>query len=363
MAFQMSHSTKENIGNNSDLHPDPDVQLRNLWQLNLTAYVIILGISLVGNSLVIAVHAFSAQSNNTLKAASNYFLVNMAVADLIVIVFNMPIEIKTVSVGPLWLVSGTLGVALCKCSIATWFTAVNASTSTLAAIALDRFLLVFYPHKKIITKHAACVIIALIWVAAFLFTLPLFAFSSLQTGKKAELICDAKFDGIEEYCIVNFSIFIVTPLIAMTVLYSALSVKLWLKKTVNQTSQSFQRDLRMNRKITAMLITIVLTFALCWLPFWVGTIYCLTAYSKPTCLGHQFSFIARFLGFSNSACNPCIYFSFSEGFRQGAKEMWKRFRCFCRTRTQVEASPANHNAESALAEMGDTAAISGLNRG
>lgn len=138
-----------------------------------------------------------------MKAASNYFLVNMAVADLIVTVFNMPIEMKTVVVGPKWLVSRMPGVMLCKSSISSWFLAVNVSTSTLAAIALDRFLLVFYPHKKIITKRASYIIIALTWISAFLFTLPPFAFSSLEVRENGGGICDPKFDGIEVYSMIN----------------------------------------------------------------------------------------------------------------------------------------------------------------
>ena len=339
-----------------------DSQFTNLWQLKLTAYLIIFAVSLAGNSLVIAVHALSFRhSTNTLKAASNYFLTNMAVADLIVTLFNIPMEIKTVLAGPMWLFSGTLGVVLCKCSISIWFLAVNVSTSTLAAIALDRFLLVFYPHKKIISKRAAYVLMALTWIIAFLFTVPLFTFTSIKVGPNADRICEPEFNWMRVYSILNFVVFILNPLIEMTILYSALTVKLWLRKpVVNHTSQS--RDEKMNRKITVMLITIVLTFALCWLPFWISLIYCLHSASRSVSLSYQFNFVARFLVFCNSACNPFIYFSFSENFRQGAKDMWTKLLCFCRKRTRAEVSPTNQNVDpSAHEAMRDAAGNSGLN--
>ena len=63
----------------------PAFPFKTLWQLKLTAYLMVFCISLVGNTLVVAVHTiFKHHSNivhNRTKAASNYFLVNMAVAD------------------------------------------------------------------------------------------------------------------------------------------------------------------------------------------------------------------------------------------------------------------------------------------
>ena len=324
-------------------------KFKSLWELKLTAYFIVFSISLVGNSLIIAVHAIVKNNinvNNRMKAASNYFLVNMAVADLMVTVFNMPVEVKTVVVGPTWLVSGSLGLAICRCYAFCWFHAVNVSTGSLSAIAIDRFLLVFYPYKRIITRHAAKVIIASIWLAASAFTLPLIVAYHIKIENEVQ-ICYPKFDGSHStnvYLIANFVAFVATPLAIMTILYPALSVKLWLKKpVVNQMSQSHRQNEKMNRKVTVMLIMIVLTFALCWLPYWISAFYCYTIKSDPVCIGYRLHFVAKFLGFSNSAFNPCIYFSFSETFRQGAKELCKRFHCEVPCRGG-EVSPANNDS-------------------
>ena len=257
----------------------------------------------------------------------------------------MPVELITALVGPKWLVSGTCGLILCKCYNVCWFQAVNVSTGSLSAIAIDRFLLMFYPYKKIITPRGAKVIIILIWLTAICFTLPVFEVYQIKIENDTR-ICYPELDSlpsIDVYVVFNFVAFVATPLTVMTILYTALSVKLWFKKTVvNQMSQSYQRDEKMNRRITVMLITIVLTFALCWLPFWVCTIYCYTSKSTPVCHGYRLHFVARFLGLTNSALNPCIYFSCSESFRQGAKDIWLRFQCSIRCR-KAEVSPANIN--------------------
>jgi len=342
MSFHNDSSNTNRSGENFGFQ----FQSKSLWQLKLTAYFMVFGIALVGNTLVIAVHAIVKNNNvnNRMKTASNYFLVNMAVADLMATVFNLPVEVTTVILGrPIWLVSGLLGLVLCRFHGFCWFQAVNVSTGSLSAIAIDRFLLVFYPYKRIITPRAAKAIIVSIWLASSVFTFPLFVVYHIKIENEVE-ICYPKFDdsnSTQVYLIPNFVAFVATPLAIMIILYPALSVKLWLKKpVVNQMSQSHHRDEKMNRKVTVMLIVIVLTFALCWLPYWISNFYCHTIKSNPVCLGYRLHFVTKFLGFSNSASNPCIYFAFSESFRQGVKELCQRFHGVVPWRGAA-VSPAN----------------------
>ncbi|CAH3035418.1 unnamed protein product [Pocillopora meandrina] len=64
----------------------------------------------------------------------------MAIADLVVTVFSIPVELITTEADPKWL-------------------AVNILTGSLSAIAVDRFLLMFHLHKKVITPRAAKLIL------------------------------------------------------------------------------------------------------------------------------------------------------------------------------------------------------------
>ena len=78
--------------------------------------MIIFCISLPGNTVVVAVKTILRQSynifHNRTKAACNYFLVNMAIADLVVTVFSIPVELITAEADTKWLVSGIFGVIL-----------------------------------------------------------------------------------------------------------------------------------------------------------------------------------------------------------------------------------------------------------
>ncbi|CAH3035416.1 unnamed protein product, partial [Pocillopora meandrina] len=89
----------------------------------------------------------------------------------------------------------------------------------------------------------------------------------------------------------------------------AIGMKLWFKKlAMNQTSRSYQRNEMINRRF----------------PFWLASVYCSTAKSTSVSHGYHLNFVAKFLRLCNSALNPCIYFSCSESFCQGVKQLRQR---------------------------------------
>ena len=214
----------------------------------------------MGNTLVVVVNTILRDNNtvqNRTKAASNYFLVNMAVADLVVAVFSIPVELLTVVTGPKWLVSGISGLILCKSYDFCWFEAVNLSSGSLSAMAVDRFLLVFHPHNKIITQRAAKMIIISMWLPTIAFTSPLFKVYQIQIENSTK-ICYPEFNSlpsIEVYVIFNFVALVVTPLVVMAALYTAMGVKLCFKEpSVSQATESSRRDEKINKRVTVMLL-------------------------------------------------------------------------------------------------------------
>lgn len=80
----------------------------------------------------------------------------MAIADLVITVFSIPVELITVEADPKWLVSGIFWPNSLNFF---WFQAVNILTGSLSAIAVDRFLLMFHLCKKVITPRAAKLIL------------------------------------------------------------------------------------------------------------------------------------------------------------------------------------------------------------
>ncbi|VVD00270.1 unnamed protein product [Leptidea sinapis] len=109
---------------------DTLVQLRsvnyNLWALSLMVFPLL---TLFGNVLVI----LSVVREKNLQTATNYFIVSLAVADLLVAVVVMPF-------GVYYLLNGvwSLPPVVCDCYIAIDVTCSTSSIFNLVAISVDR---------------------------------------------------------------------------------------------------------------------------------------------------------------------------------------------------------------------------------
>lgn len=81
---------------------------------------------------------------------------------------------------------------------------------------------------------------------------------------------------------------------------------------------------RMETKAAKTLGIIVGGFILCWMPFF--TIYLIRAFC-PDCINPIVFSVLFWLGYCNSAINPCIYALFSKDFRFAFKKIICRFLC------------------------------------
>lgn len=85
-------------------------------------------------------------------------------ADLPITVCNMTRMISIVLVGFEWPTGGTFGLLLCKINSSVPFVSLLVSTLTFAFIALDRFLAVFVPLRRPVTRRVTAGIIAFSWI-------------------------------------------------------------------------------------------------------------------------------------------------------------------------------------------------------
>ncbi|XP_076394689.1 octopamine receptor in mushroom bodies isoform X10 [Megachile rotundata] len=87
---------------------------------------------------------------------------------------------------------------------------------------------------------------------------------------------------------------------------------------------------RMETKAAKTLGIIVGGFILCWLPFF--TMYLVRAFC-PNCINSTVFSVLFWLGYCNSAINPCIYALFSKDFRFAFKRII--CKCFCKRRANT----------------------------
>ncbi|KAF7995013.1 hypothetical protein HCN44_004485 [Aphidius gifuensis] len=134
------------------------------------AYLFVFIVGLIGNSFVIAVVYRSPR----MRTVTNFFIVNLAVADVLVIVFCLPATL----IGNI-LVPWVLGRFMCKTVSYIQGVSVAASVYSLVAVSLDRFLAIWWPLKCQITKRRARMIIVVIWFIAMTTSSPWLMFFDL----------------------------------------------------------------------------------------------------------------------------------------------------------------------------------------
>ncbi|EDO30543.1 predicted protein, partial [Nematostella vectensis] len=282
------------------------------------AYVIVMILSLLGNVLVIAVVA----KNRRMRTPVNFFLINMAVGDVLITVFFMPRMVTRILVGLEWSLDGLAGLVTCKVCASMQEFCSSLSILVFISIAIDRFLAVRFPLKRIINKQVSLIAIGVIWVSAFAMRFPVFYGLTLKRyGSKVYCVFNLETRrSIDTYYKFSFAFFYAIPLAVVIVLYSAIMVTLWMHKRPGAFSSSQQRyQIQRTRKVMKMLIAIVVNFTLCWFLYLCLPIITesrLISSARALCTLYYLRF---FFSHVNCCLNPLVYLLFIENYRRGVK--------------------------------------------
>jgi 5-hydroxytryptamine receptor 1 len=183
------------------------------WEAATTAVILTLVIlvELVGNVLVI----LSVFRYKPLRIAQNFFLVSLAVADLTVAVFVLPLSVIYQILGR-W----KFGMGLCKMWLTCDVLCCTASILHLCAIALDRYWAITDPlnYSQKRTVKRVLVTIGGVWVLSTVISSPpVIGWNDWETVLKNGTVCELTVEqGYIVYSALG-SFFI--PFIVMTVVY------------------------------------------------------------------------------------------------------------------------------------------------
>ncbi|XP_062715955.1 neuropeptide SIFamide receptor isoform X2 [Aedes albopictus] len=299
------------------------------------AYFVVFIVGLIGNSFVIAV-VFRAPR---MRTVTNFFIVNLAVADVLVIVFCLPATLMSNIFVP-WM----LGWLMCKTVPYIQGVSVAASVYSLIAVSLDRFLAIWWPLKLQITKRRARFMIVCIWVIALSSTIPWALFFELvpifPEAPEIQLCVEVwppGTDGALYFLLANLVACYLLPMVLITICYILIWIKVW-RRSIPGDSKDAQMD-RMQQKskikVVKMLVVVVILFVLSWLP-----LYLIFARIK---LGGALESseeellqiatpIAQWLGASNSCINPILYAFFNKKYRKGFVAIIRSRKCCGRLR-------------------------------
>ena len=202
----------------------------------LIAYSIILIVSIFGNSILIG--AISSNSART-QSVMNYYIFNMAAADLLTTVFDMGIQIchyaLMVMNRPFEWLDGLTGVFLCKFIVFIQGAAIACSVFTLVAIAMNRFLAVVFTFRRSRKNRTVIIAISLIWMSSFAIASPMLYAMHVQ-NVDGILFClenwGPLFDNSSsprDYTLALFCLLFIGPLAVIATFYLIIVLKVWLR--------------------------------------------------------------------------------------------------------------------------------------
>lgn len=297
-----------------------------------TIYSIIVFFGVIGNGVVIAIVCKTRSMHTT----TNYLLVNLALADLLSLLFCpgfYDFSLHNVRL------SQTTGDFICKvfAGNAVLSVTVLESIFTLMVIAVERYFSLVKPFNtnarlgKGNVRHA----IVATWVSALLLCLPGFLSNDYDPEARAypcnrPWTLDRLTPYKRTYIIVFCSLFIVMPTVVILFCYCSVFYGIHFKKNICCENSAESGEAEKSKKhLLKLLVSLAVAFAVCCIPFAVFFIY-VSLISKSTLKQNYDSLhlvhrVVRFFLILNSFINPVLYAAQSSNYRQGLRRISRRF--------------------------------------
>ncbi|XP_070543237.1 somatostatin receptor type 2-like [Ptychodera flava] len=262
---------------------------------------------IIGNLLVILV----LLRYSSMKTLPNIYILNLATADFL---FMLTIPFVAYQfVTEKWI----FGYVMCKFVMS--FDGMNQFTGVflLTAMSLDRYMAFSYPIKSLLvrTLRNTRIICILMWVLSGVVCLPLWIYSGMLIDQYTNAtVCTLTWtESVHStFILYAFTLGYVIPLLIISTCYISII------RLISKNKQPGEPGLskRGSRRVAVLVIMAVLTFAFCWLPFYVMQIkfaFFPGPYTKAAAIA---TLVSMCLSYSNSALNPIVYTFVGRNFKE-----------------------------------------------
>lgn len=304
------HQCNRSVMNNSSLQSKGDEKeaLMSFTELMVwsSAFAFVTVIILIGNVLTLIV--FST-NKKLLRMRANFFLINLAVADMMVGVLAIPMYLyhfvaawhkgNSVWMQRSYQISKVVDIFV-GC----------ASIFTLTVIALERAFSVCLPHIHRHLKNKVYYLhLGLIWLLSVLISL-------------LRLFFEENMLSLEFF----FYFMLVFFALALSITCSSYIV-IWyrMKLRFARRDSCKRRSTEQDKRLALMLFTVTMVFVLSWMPFQIINIvifFCRPCETIP----HEVAYFTKFLHYGNSCVNPIIYSFLVPEFRRTVACLLRKLR-------------------------------------
>ncbi|NWI92893.1 BKRB2 protein, partial [Pitta sordida] len=332
-----------NFSNNSGLHQIKPYGCVNAdvfkwlqdFQPGFLWFIFILGF--IENSFVLTVLSF----HKSRCTVAEIYLANMALADLM-LVCVLPFWAINISNNFEW----PFGLFLCKAVNIMSHMNFYSSIYFLTLVSIDRYLALVKTMSLGRMRRTVCAKwnSFVIWICALLICSPTMVFRNLHYFEEynitaCALIYPVSYWELTNNCLLNIVGFVI-PFCVIT--YCSVQIIKVLRSSELQKMKAVQTE----RRATMLVLTVLLLFIICWLPFQISTFIDTIHYFTPAfkCLediNEIVTQIATYCAFSNSCLNPVLYVIVGKHFQKKAVEFYKDLlpkRCRKSQSVQMENS-------------------------
>uniref|UniRef100_A0A8C3EZ97 Substance-K receptor n=1 Tax=Chrysemys picta bellii TaxID=8478 RepID=A0A8C3EZ97_CHRPI len=282
------------------------------WQIALWAitYSFVVTASIIGNVIV----SWIIVAHKRMRTVTNYFIVNLALSDLLIAAFNTLFNFIYASHN-VWY----FGKEFCRFQNFFPITAMFVSIYSMTAIA---------PKLSAVSTK---VMKGIIWLVAFGLAFPQCFYAEIMIDNGMTKCIVAWPDDVDGrdgnggyivYQIIVIALIYLLPLIVIFVAYSIIGITLW-SSTVpgdhtNRIYYHRQVTAKKRLEFVRTIVIVVITFAVCWLPY---HLYFILGSFREEIYQQKYIqqvYLAVFLlAMSSTMYNPVIYCYLNQRFRSG----------------------------------------------
>uniref|UniRef100_A0AAY4C019 G-protein coupled receptors family 1 profile domain-containing protein n=1 Tax=Denticeps clupeoides TaxID=299321 RepID=A0AAY4C019_9TELE len=245
--------------------------LLQLKPLFIPLYALVVLVACSGNLLLLLLIGLNKQLHST----TNFLIGNLALVDLVMCLFCVPLTASYAFEQRGWL----FGSFACHFVTLMQTATVLAAVLSLTAIAVDRYVVVAYPIRRRAGRHFCGRLVVSIWLCALVMSIPTAlhtVYLDLSSTGHHMIICEELWHGQEQARLV-YSCFVLllsyfVPLGAVSVSYCAISCHLQnrnLPGLMAAIPSNRKKWGQKRRKTFHLLLVSVLCFAFSWLPLQV----------------------------------------------------------------------------------------------
>ncbi|XP_054700797.1 chemerin-like receptor 1 [Grus americana] len=276
--------------------------------LSVIIYTVSCVLGILGNGLVIAIITLKMK-----KSVNAIWFLNLAVADFLFNIF-LPINIAYTAMRYNWI----FGTVMCKLNSFLLILNMYTSVLLLTTISFDRYVSVVFPvwsqnHRSTNLAYLVCLII---WTVGIIMSCPSLVFRDTAQARNS-VICFSNFSlsrnksyqalALMRHRTVNITRFLagyILPITIITFCYIAIVFNLR------------RNRLAKSKKPFKIIVTIIVTFFLCWSPYHLLNLLETQPDAIPRSVFEISIPITTALAASNSCMNPVLYVFMGQDFKK-----------------------------------------------